>query len=45
MRLIRFSKGEEAGYGQLEGESIREVAAPEGDWSEDAFRKTGRPST
>lgn len=42
MRLIRFSKGEEAGYGQLEGESIREVAAPEGDWSEDAFRKTGR---
>lgn len=42
MQLVRFLKGEVPCYGELDGAVIREVSAPEGDWQEAAFRKTGR---
>jgi 2-keto-4-pentenoate hydratase/2-oxohepta-3-ene-1,7-dioic acid hydratase in catechol pathway len=42
VKLVRFLHKTETGYGILEGETIRAVKEPPGDWDENSFAQTGR---
>ncbi len=42
MKIARFNCEKVACYGAIEGELIKEIEAPQGEWREETFRETGR---
>ena len=42
MKIVRFSKPDQAGYGILEGDEIIEILKPAGDWDVESLKPAGK---